>query len=100
MISIYKNSHARITSGISHTPQLPCGLSITYIFRTVIEIHFISNYFNLILKNCTNRIFSHVPHYSFVARILTFSQYKHMKVFSTFFDWIPEFLFKILISVG
>ena len=36
--------------------------------RAVIEIHFFSIrsltfYFILFLKNCTNRIFSHVPHY-------------------------------------
>ena len=42
--------------------------------RTVIDIHFFfdsiidilffdSDYFDSILKNCTNRIFSHVPHY-------------------------------------
>ena len=41
------------------------GLSLTSIFfNSIIDILFFdSNYFDSILKNCTNRIFSHVPHY-------------------------------------
>ena len=41
------------------------GLSLTSIFfDSIIDILFFdSDYFDSILKNCTKRIFSHVPHY-------------------------------------
>ena len=41
------------------------GLSLTSIFfDSIIDILFFdSDYFDSILKNCTNRIFSRVPHY-------------------------------------
>ena len=41
------------------------GLSLTSIFfDSIIDILFFdSDYFDLILKNCTNRIFSHVQQY-------------------------------------
>ena len=43
----------------------PVGLSLTSIFfDSIIDILFFdSDYFDSILKNCTNGIFSHVPHY-------------------------------------
>ena len=51
---------------------------MTSIFFPILLLTFFfnSDYFDLILKNCSNRIFSHVPHYSFVARILRFAQCK------------------------
>ena len=45
--------------------KLILGLSLTSIFfDLIIDILFFdSDYFDSILKNCTNIIFSHVPHY-------------------------------------
>ena len=59
------------------------GLSLTSIFfDSIIDILFFdSDYFDSILKNCTNRIFSHIPHYFCVSH-----NAQTIKVFSTLFD--------------
>ena len=71
--------HCRLMNTILHSAMYEIAYALSDLFcnmfaRTVIDIHFFfdsiidilffdSDYFDSVLKNCPNRIFSHVPHY-------------------------------------
>ena len=55
----------RDTLSITNVPSARTVIDIHFFSDSIIDILFFdSDYFDSILKNCTNRIFSHVPQHS------------------------------------
>ena len=54
----------RALKGAGIVLEIRAVIDIHFFFDSIIDILFFdSDYFDSILKNCTNRIFSHIPHY-------------------------------------